>query len=506
MTLAITEQDELDCLARQDFAGFNEMMLRTVAPAAFEAFRPNWHHLAMAEALMKVWRGECRRLIIVAPPRSLKSLTVSVAFPAWCLGKNPTVRFLCASHSLDLVGKHSRDFGLICRSPPYQRIFPGFRLASDREAQNDIVTQQRGGRYAASPGGSLTGRGGQFWIIDDPHKADEIYSEELRSRPHRWFLDTALTRLDDKATGAIILVMQRLHPDDMAGRLIQAGGWELLELPAYTDRDRVYDLGHGWTHTFRAGEYLQPDREGPEALDQVRREMGTALFNAQYLQAPEAMSGGLVKYEYLQFYDGPLVVAPDDYVLQSWDIAVSEEPTADWSVCTTWINRRGVLYLIDVWRARQGLPELIVTAKRLARQFSVDEILIETDGVGLPFRQSLIVDLQPRGDRRRNVERPETRNSPRAHRGDRWDAADILIKGERAGNSKATRLIACTPHLQSGRVRFPREAPWREAYLRELLNFTETGGGFDDQVDSTSAAINRLLQRRGAPIVNVQVR
>lgn len=502
-TVEITPHDELHYFARRDFAGFNELMLRVVAPNAFQNLIPAWHHRVLAHALMRVWRGGCRRLIIVAPPRSLKSITTSVAFPAFCLGHDPGRRFLCASHSLDLVGKHSRDFGLIVRSPLYRQLFPRFRLASDREAQNDIVTTLRGGRYATSPGGSLTGRGGDWWIIDDPHKADDVYSAELRGRPHRWFLDTAVTRLDDKATGAIVLVMQRLHPDDMAGRLIQAGGWEVLELPAFTDRDRVYDLGNELTHTYRAGEYLQPEREGAEVLDQIRRDMGLGPYNAQYLQNPDAMTGGLVKYEYLHFYDGQVSVRPDDYVLQSWDVAVSDQQTADWSVCSTWIKRAGLLYLIDVWRARQGLPELIASAKRLARKFSVDEVLIETDGVGLPFYQSLVAELQPRRDRRRDV-RAEARLSPRAYRGDDWDAQDIMIRRHRVGASKATRLVWCTPHLQSGKVRFPRTAPWWDTYLRELLNFTEDGGGFDDQVDSTSAAIQRLLTRPGAPIVHIQ--
>lgn len=504
MAVSITRQDEYDYFLRRDLVGFTEFMLEVIAPNAFQSFVPSWHHRATANALMRVWKGECRRLIIVAPPRSLKSIMTSVVFPAWCLGHDPARKFLCASHSLDLVGKHSRDFGLVVRSQPYLRIFPRFRLASDREAQNEIVTTMRGGRFATSPGGSVTGRGGDIWIIDDPHKADEIYSEELRGRPHRWFLDTALSRLDDKATGSIILVMQRLHPDDMAGRLMQAGGWEVLELPAYTDRDRVYDLGGGQLHIFRAGEYLQPEREGAAALDQIRREMGTALFNAQYLQSPDDMSGGLVKFAYLHFYEGALTVAPDDYVLQSWDVAVSEEPTADWSVCTTWIRRRGVVYLLDVWRARQGMPELLASAKRLARLWSVDEILIETDGVGLPFRQSLVSGLQPHRDRHRDP-RAEARLSPRAHRGEGWDAHDVLIRGQRVVGSKADRLVSCLPQIEEGRVSFPSSAPWRGVYLRELLTFSEASGGFDDQVDSTSAAIQRLLTRPGAPLINLRV-
>ena len=502
--LLITDQDELDFCIRRDLLGFTEFMLKIVAPNAFENFTPSWHHAAIAHALTRVWKGECLRLIIVAPPRSLKSIMTSVAFPAWGLGNDPSRRFMCASHGLDLVGKHSRDFGLIIRCPDFYRLFPRFRLASDREAQNDIVTTLRGCRFATSPGGSLTGRGGDFWIIDDPHKADEIYSAELRGRPHRWFLDTAYTRLDNKATGAIVLVMQRLHPEDLAGQLIRASGWEVLELPAYTDRDRVYDLGGGLTHLYRAGEYLQPEREGPAVLAQVRATMGPALYNAQYLQSPEDMANGIVKHEYLHFYDGPIAIEPDDYVLQSWDVAVSEEPTADWSVCTTWIKRAGVAYLLDVWRGRQGLPELLLTARRLAREMSVDEILIETDGVGLPFRQTLMAQMQPRGGRNRDL-RAEQRLAPRAHRGDLWDPRDILIKSLRVGATKATRLVTCTPHLQNGGVRFPASAPWKDAYMRELLAFTELGGGFDDQVDSTSAAILRLLSRQGPPVVNVNI-
>lgn len=205
--------------------------------------------------------------------------------------------------------------------------------------------------------------------------------------------------------------MQRLHPEDIAARLIATGDWEVIELPAIAATDRVFKLGSARTLTFRAGDYLQPDREGRTELDEMRRAMGTVLFNAQYLQAPQDMAGGVVLSEWIHRYDGTLEPRATDYVLQSWDVAISDDVAADWSVCTTWIRRSGVSHLVDVWRGKRSLPELLPIAMQQAQLWSVDEVIIETDGVGLAFYQALIARVRDHsGDRghRRAVNRGDT--------------------------------------------------------------------------------------------------
>ncbi|MDB5440800.1 MAG: hypothetical protein JWM33_3227 [Caulobacteraceae bacterium] len=482
--------EDYHALLRHSFSGFAEAMLQYTAPAAFETFQHNWHIEAIGHALTRVANGELRRLIILAPPRSLKSHMASVAFPAWLLGRDPSKRILCASHSLDLATKLSRDFRQVVQSPLYRQLYPGFRIGADRDAVNEIVTTRRGARYSTSIGGPAVGRGGDIWILDDLHKPDEVYSEELREKPYRWFRDTALTRLDDKATGAIVLVMQRLHPEDIAARLIAAGSWEVLCLPAIASQDIEVQVSARRRHTFRAGDYLQPLREGAQVLDEQRRAQGTLLFNAQYQQAPEDMSGGVVRPHWIQRYEAPLTPRRGDYVLQSWDVAVSEEQTADYSVCTTWVRRGQHSYLVDVWRHRRDLPDLARTAIANAETWSANEVVVEADGVGLPFYQLLSESVRRArgGATHRRSLRPL---SQRPVRDEPWSLAELEVLRRSHRTDKVERLVACTPQIETGEVRFPTSAPWLEVYMRELLTFNGKSG-HDDQVDSTSQALERL--------------
>lgn len=502
MSAVASTIDDYTAFVRHDLCAFAEASLAVTDPIGFSRFKSNWHQEALAYALARVERGDCRRLLVLAPPRSLKSHMASVAFPAWVLGRNPARRILCASHSLDLAKKLAGDCASVMRSPLYRGLFPAVQISRDRDGE--LNTVQRGSRYATSIGGPAIGRGADIWILDDLHKPDEIYSEELRERPYRWLTDTALTRLDDKATGAIVLVMQRLHPEDVAARLIATGDWESIELPAIAAVDSVFQLSPSRQRIFRAGEYLQPEREGRAELDEMRRAMGTVLFNAQYLQAPQDMSGGVVLPEWIHRSDGSLEPRPTDYILQSWDTAISDDPTADWSVCTTWIRRDNINHLVDVWRGRRTFPELLPVAMQQAERWSVDEVLIETDGVGLAFYQALLDRVRERsGDRgqRRTVNRGEGL-VPRAGRGANWRLPDVLFRRQNNTLGKMERLIACTPDLENGRVRFPAQAPWLATYLRELLSFNGKTGA-DDQVDSTSQALQRLRPRRAGAMVQI---
>lgn len=499
---ASQELGNFGAFVRNDLCAFAEACLEVTDPIGYARFVSTWHHQVLAYHLERVERGKCRRLLILAPPRSLKSHFASVAFPAWVLGRNPARRILCASHSLDLAKKLAGDSATVMRSSLYRDLFPGVQIDRDRDVE--LITQQRGSRYATSIGGPAIGRGADIWIFDDLHKPEDIYSDELRDRPYRWLTDTAITRLDDKATGALVLVMQRLHPDDIASRLIATGDWEVITLPAIAAVDTLFQLGPYRTRLYRAGEYLQPGREGCEVLDEIRRGMGTLLFNAQYLQAPQDMSGGVIQIGWIHRYDGTIEPQATDYILQSWDAAISDDPTADWSVCTTWIHRGGVAHLADVWRDRRTLPELIPVALELARRWSTDEVVIETNGVGLAFYQSLVERVRAQsGDRvqRRSLNRGGGLVA-RTGRGVHWRLPEVQFRRQQNTLGKLERLIACTPQMEDGRVRFPTNAPWVSAYMRELLSFNGRTGE-DDQVDSTSQALQRLRPRRNGGLLQI---
>jgi hypothetical protein len=204
----------LRALLRQNFNAFVEKAFATLAPG--QDFDPSWHLKAIAYQLERLRRGEITRLIINMPPRSLKSVTASVAFPAFVLGHDPTRRIICVSYSGDLAKKHANDFRAVAEAAWYRDLFPGMRIGQ-KDSESEIELTARGFRLATSVGGTLTGRGGDLIIIDDPLKPDDAYSEVKRNSANEWFKNTLISRLDDKRSGAILVVMQRIHMDDLTG-------------------------------------------------------------------------------------------------------------------------------------------------------------------------------------------------------------------------------------------------------------------------------------------------
>jgi hypothetical protein len=222
---------KFEALLRADFRPFLEKVFATLAPG--QSYIPSWHVEAIAWQLERIRRGEIRRLIVNMPPRSLKSITASVAFPAFVLGHDPSQRLVCVSYSGDLAKKHSNDFRAVIESRWYKSVFPETRAGTFKNSESEIEFTARGSRLATSVGGTLTGRGGGIIVIDDPLKPDDAMSETKRSAANQWFTNTLLSRLDDKRTGAIVVVMQRVHMDDLTGFLTeQSDEWEILSLPA----------------------------------------------------------------------------------------------------------------------------------------------------------------------------------------------------------------------------------------------------------------------------------
>ena len=205
----------------------------------------------------QVASGEVKRLIITVPPRHLKSIIASVALPAWYLGHNPSERVVCVSYSADLAKTHANDFRRVVTDPLYQAVFPKMRSA--RETDSEIHTTLRGRRYATSIGGTLTGSGGNLMIIDDPLKPGDAISEVNRQRVIEWYRSTLVTRPDDKQAARIMVVMQRIHVEDLVGYLLESeAGFEVLNLPAVAQSTTTYDLGGGRTHIREKGDLLHP--------------------------------------------------------------------------------------------------------------------------------------------------------------------------------------------------------------------------------------------------------
>jgi hypothetical protein len=345
----------LSAALRQDLYSFIIKTFGTVGGS--QAFLPNWHIKLIADRLTRVYSGEIKRLIICLPPRNLKSISASVAFPAWYLGKKPGARFICASYGNDLSGKLARDCRTVMSSPWYLRTFDT-RLNPDKSAEAEFETTEGGYRLSASVGGALTGRGASIIIIDDPIKPKEAQSDPRRDGVNEWFDSTVLSRLDSKKNDAIVIIMQRVHVDDLVSHVLDKGDWDVLVLPAIAAANEAFVLLNGETVGRKAGEALHAAREPIKILNETRRAMGSFVFNTQYLQAPVAPGGNMIKRKWFRHYDTPPVRMLGDRIIISWDVAITSSDRSDWSVATIWHQHGMQFYLLDVIRKRLEFPDL----------------------------------------------------------------------------------------------------------------------------------------------------
>jgi predicted phage terminase large subunit-like protein len=421
------------------------------------------HVQAITHHLERVARGEIRRLVISVPPRHLKSLCASAAFPAWLLGRDPTTRIIAASYGTDLSQSFSLQTRRVMEADWYQRVFPGSRLDRARLTVDEFRTTRQGYRIATSVGGALTGRGGNLILIDDPLKAGEANSEAARETLWTWYQSTLSSRLDDPKTGAIVVIAQRLHQGDLIGRLIEQGGWQSLELPAIADKAQKIPIGTGVHWSRQPGELLHPERVGEAEIEQLKRELGTYNFEAQYQQRPVPPEGNLVKLRWFDRYYCPLPDHAYEAVVQSWDTAMVPGVANDYSVCTTWGIRARSLYLLDVFRGQLDYPSLRKKVIELRQKFKPTMVVVERAGSGISLYQDL------------------------------WDPRDPWIFNQRAEGDKISRLAHQSAKIEAGRVRLPDAAPWLEAFESEIAAFPN--GKHDDQVDSLTQFLCALDYR-----------
>jgi hypothetical protein len=347
--------DIRDPILRSDFPAFIQKCFHEVNGGT--SYVHSWHIEALAYELERCRRGENTRLIATQPPRSLKSLVTSIAWPAFILGHDPSKRIIVASYSDQLARKLGRDFRQIVRSNWYRRIFPG--TVATKESETEFETTRGGGRLAVSIGGTVTGLGGSIIVIDDPLKAEEAMSKSARNKANDYLSNTLYSRLDNKVTGVIVLVMQRLHPEDLAGCLLQQGGWHYLNLPAIAARDERFDLGGGRFYDRKMGGVLQPVREPRSTVDQTKRTLGSRYFQAQYQQEPVAETGNLINRDWLRYYSVLPPRTGNTFTTQSWDTAMKADQIHDYAVCTTWTANNEHHYLHDLVRRHCTYPVLL---------------------------------------------------------------------------------------------------------------------------------------------------
>jgi len=452
----MTDQEYYACV-RSDLGMFIERVFVHLFPNTI--YLPNWHIELIAARLEAVLAGHITRLIINVPPRSLKSVTASIAFVAWALGRNPSHQIICASYGQDLADKLALDTRSVMQSDWYRRVF-GNILDGSRQAVADFRTTQGGGRFATSVGGVLTGRGGDIIIIDDPIKPGGAMSDAERSSANGWFDHTVSSRLNDKKTGAIVIIMQRLHQDDLVGHVLEQGPWDTLVLPAVAEAPQVFEYSNifGQHRKERnVGDVLQAERESLEILAQLKATLTEYHYAGQYQQAPAPSGGAIFKRDWIQYYEPHEKPQKFQQVLQSWDTANKETELADYSVCTTWGLQGSTRYLLDVTRSKMDFPDLKKAVVAQINKHKPQLVLIEDKASGT----QLIQELRSLGH--------------------------SIVKEVKPQGDKIMRARAQTAGFEGGFVKLPRQASWLDAYEHELLTFPRAN--YDDQVDSTVQAL-----------------
>ncbi len=432
--------------SRVDLLAFTESLFLL---AKGSRFRVNPHHRIITHTLQRVFLGRTRRLIINIPPRYSKTELMG-HFIAWGLGHFPDSEYILASYSKRLAANTAFNIRALVQSPAYRLVFPKVRIRQDSQARDEWRTTRGGIVYATGTAGTITGYGagklrgnfGGALIIDDPMKASEAESPTIRQNVIDWYQSTVESRLNSPET-PVILIMQRLHGEDLAGWLLEGGNgetWEQLCLPALDDREQP----------------LWPEKHSLADLQRMER-ANPYVFAAQYLQSPVPKSGGLFKSPWLMRYDAPPDKARTLRVVQSWDTAYKPGQINDPSVCTTWAETKTGYHLLHVWRDRVEYPALKARVAALAAEWRPSAILIEDKASG----QSLIQEY------RQSTPLPVIPIQPTA--------------------DKITRASEVSALFESGRVFLPRQAPWLADYEAELALFPK--GKHDDQVDSTSQAL-----------------
>ena len=457
----IVDRKTADALYRVNFGAFAYAAYEVVHP--HEPLCPNWHIDCICHHLAAMEAGRLpARLIVNLPPRSLKSYLVSVAWVAWLLGRRPSLRIICASYSEELAHKFSRDCRALMESRFYKRVFPT-RLNPKKSTETEFETTKRGSRLATSVGGTLTGRGGDIFIIDDPTKANDANSQVALKGANEWFRNTALSRLNDQSKSLVVVTQQRLHTDDLSGVLIERG-WPSLVIPAIATESQDYAVADREVYHRPAGQLLQPDRDRPEAIEEIKLSVGSRIFAAQYQQNPTPPEGNMIKASWLARYQLCPPRQKFERVVLSCDPAGKANIKNDYTAITVVGVDKRESYLLHVSRGHWTVLEMRDRIKALASQWEATHVIVEDTASGVGLIQIL---------------REQTR---------------LSVIGRHPKDDKQTRLSRHQGRFEAGRIFLPAEAPWLAEFEGELLAFPN--GRYDDQVDALLLFLDWLSQNQ----------
>ncbi len=435
-------------------------------------FVPNWHIDCIAEYLAAVDLGQIQHLLINMPPRHMKSTIVTIQWPAWSWTRKPWLRWIFCSYAGSLSVKHSIDRRRIIDSEFYQERWGNLvSFAKDQNSKALYENTATGRMFASSTGGSLTGQGGDRLVGDDMLNPLEADSDAAREHALNFYRNVFSTRLNDKRSGAIILVEQRTHEKDISGHVLKnEAGWTHLDLQAKQEKAAIFSFPMSGRIVERpVDNLLWPAREDEEILAKQKKKMGPRAFGAQYQQRPKPSTGNILQRQWFRRWN----TLPDhfDVMIHSWDMAFKDEKENSMVVGQTWGKLGADMYLLaqirghlNFPRSQAGVEDLVAFKPRPAA------ILIEDKANGPAIISSLqkkipgLVPVPPEG-------------------------------------SKVARASAISGYLQAGNILIPGgtqipapngyEETTVEEFLDECAAFPV--GDFNDQVDSMTQAVLRLI-------------
>lgn len=326
------------------------------------AFRDNWHLHAVAEHLEAVGDGEIENLVIAIPPGCMKSILVSVAFPAWEWILKPELRYMNASYGVELAIRDSQKCRDIITSEWYQQYWPQVQIKPGEDQKTKYALTAGGWRMATSVGGRATGEHPDRKIVDDPHNAKQAESDAERESALTWFDRTLSTRGQSRGARTIV-VAQRFHERDLTGHILaDIKGYDYLCIPMEFEA-RKPATSIGWVDPRKAkGELLWPEMFPEKSVTALKQLLGAFGSSGQLAQDPSPTEGGMLKTAHLQMWPHDSQLPQLEFIVQSYDTAFTEKTTGDPSACTVWgvFTHKGVrnAMLLDAWDEHLSYPDL----------------------------------------------------------------------------------------------------------------------------------------------------
>lgn len=470
---ALDELDKADC--EESLLAFTRRHWDVLEPAT--PFVGGWAVEAICEHLEAVTSGDITRLLINVPPGFSKSMLTNVFWPAWEWGpkRRAYERYLTFSYAAQLTERDNRRFRELIQSPDYVRLW-GDRFALEKKGEELVSTNKTGWKIASSVKGVSTGERGSRVLFDDPHNVKQAESDPVREETVRWFREGMSNRLNDMEKSAIAIIMQRVHENDVSGAAIEMGDYEHLMIPMEWD-GRRYHTSIGWTDPREDdGELAWEERFSAKVVARLKATLGPYGYAGQYQQAPTPRGGGIFRRDWWQLWGNP--DDPDDpqfkkfpaceYIIASLDCAYTEKTENDYSALTIWgafrdRNDMPKAILMNAWRDRLTIHELVEKVTATCKKFRVDKLLIEAKASGISVFQEI----------------------RRLHSHEGFGVQLVDPKG----GDKIARAYACQAFFSDEMI-FAPDREWSDMVITEMASFPRAP--HDDLVDSCTMALKHF--------------